>query len=459
MGFRSSAAASDSALRRATFVLYCLYTIDYYIRISTRVPAIAAARPTLIEFSIIVMCLLAQISQFKGRLTNRPAKALFALFAYLAVSLPFVTWPGSVLHNLDQFSRVVAFFFFTVLIVDTERKLVIFLIVFVGCQLYRVLDPLYLHITTGYLGDSTYLGGGDFEGRLSGAPFDWVNPNGLGFVTVRCVPFLYYCLYQARQLYRKILAVTLISACMYVLYLTLSRGSMIALFVIIWQIFRRTKHKVLFVTGLLAIFVIAWAHFGTVHRDRYMSLLGGHGGSQGSVQEMENRTAYGRVQLTEEEFEIGMERPIFGHGLGTTAEAKVHNGHGAQASHNLYTELLIEIGIVGAFFFLRFLYSIFLELKDLEQRVSADKVRPADDGYRRLLFALVALFWMYLVFSANYFALSQVYWYLLAGLVVVFARQAYPADVQEGTSAEGKGNLLALQTGPIHSFKRDPKRA
>jgi putative inorganic carbon (HCO3(-)) transporter len=450
-----SSESRPKALSSVTFILYCVYTIDYYIRLSSRVPALAAARPTLLLFILIVLLLLLQQPHLRGRLENRSAKALFAFFAYLALSLPFVTWPGSVLHNLDNFTRVVSFFFFSALLVDTERRLFVFLTVFVGCQVYRVLDPLYLHVTTGYLGDTTYLGDGNFAGRLSGGPYDVVNPNGLGFVIVGCVPFLYYVLYGSKQLYRKVLAIALIAACLYALYLTLSRGSMVALFVVIWAIFRQTKHKVLFVAGMVAVCVVAWAHFGSVQKDRYLSLLGEHG-SQGSVQAEEDQTAYGRVQVTEEEFDIGMQRPIFGHGLGTTQEAKVHDGHGPQASHNLYTELLVEIGVVGAFFFFRFLYSIYRELKEATTRLAQDEGRPDDDIYRRIFQALVALFWTYLVFSANYWGLSQDYWYALAGLVTVCARQIRPMEIVQADAAitrkpslpRGIGRLRAPQIRP-----------
>ena len=433
--------APSTVLGSITFVLYCIFTIDYFLRISTKWLHLDALRPTLVLFGLIITLLFAQYVHLKGRLSTRTARAFFALCIYILLSLPFTTWPGSVIRNLDPFARAAAFFFLTALTVDTETRLFVFLNVFVGCQLFRVLDPLFLHITTGYLGDQTYLGDGDFAGRLSGAPFDVVNPNGLGFVTVACVPFLYYCLFGARQLYRKVLAIALISACVFVVYLTLSRGAMVALLVIVWMIFRRTKSKVLFVTAVALIGVVGWAHLGGVNKDRYMSLLGGHAAA-GSVQATEDQTAMGRVQVTEEEFQIGMERPIFGHGLGTTAESKVHNGHGPQASHNLYTELLVEIGVVGAFFFLRFLYSIWVSLREVERAVAEDKERSVDDIHRRLVQCFVALFWMYVVFSANYFGLSQDYWYALAGMVTAFARQIRPVKAAQPAVAVSRSYAL-----------------
>jgi O-antigen ligase len=413
MSNRSGDAVPREMVGNATFVIYCIYIVDYYVRISARVPGLAAIRPTLLLFASIVVLLIAQRNSLRGRLTTRPARALLVLLIYLAVSLPFTTWPGSAIHNFEPFARAVAFFYFTVLIVDTDRRLFVFLWVLVCCQLFRVLEPLYLNITTGYLGDSTYLGGGEFAGRLAGAPHDVINPNGLGFVAVTCIPYLYYCVFAAKQLYRKGLALALMGACLYVVMLTLSRGAMVALVVVLWIIFLKSKHKVLIPIVATALCAIGWAHLDAVHKDRYMSLF--------SKESRQSASAEGRLQLDQLEFEIGMQRPIFGHGLGTTAEAKVHDGHRPQASHNVYTELLIEIGVVGAFFFLRFLFSLYAELRLATRRLAEDKERSDEDIFSRLILCFTALFWMYAVFSSNYFGLSEDYWYVLAGLVTVLA--------------------------------------
>ena len=46
------------------------------------------------------------------------------------------------------------------------------------------------------------------------------------------------------------------------------------------------------------------------------------------------------------------------------------------------------------------------------------------DFYARLNKALITLFWMYAVYSINYWGLSQYYWYLFAGLVITFSNIA-----------------------------------
>ena len=40
----------------------------------------------------------------------------------------------------------------------------------------------------------------------------------------------------------------------------------------------------------------------------------------------------------------------------------------------------------------------------------------------RLNAALSTVFWMYVIYSINYFGLSAYYWYLFAGLTIAFSR-------------------------------------
>src|SRR5690606_42071421 len=56
---------------------------------------------------------------------------------------------------------------FTALTIDTEKRLKWFIAVFVFCQIFRVLEPLYLNITQGYWGSATHLQGDRKSTRLN----------------------------------------------------------------------------------------------------------------------------------------------------------------------------------------------------------------------------------------------------------------------------------------------------
>lgn len=395
------------------FGLYIYFLVDFFLHFSARVPAYGLIRPTLLLVFIISMSLYVQAGKLKGLGSDPLIKAMNALLIYLLISLPLVEWPGSVIkNNLSEFVKAIVFLYFTAFIVDSRKRFVVFLFVFIFCQLVRVLEPLFMNLTSGYWGSKTYLGGGEFANRLSGAPSDVINPNELGFVIVTLIPFLHYFLWQDR-FYKKVVYLLLMPAIMYALILTMSRGAMIALVVIGWMLFKSSNRKFFMIVSFLIAVILGWSVMNETQKDRYRSLFDSE--AQGSA------TVEGRWAGMQREFELGFKKPIFGHGLGTTPEAKKHiMGGRDQAAHNLYAELLIEIGIVGAFFFLSMIVHAYKKFVSVKHVVSSGVDVPI--FYQRMMLAMTAVFWMYVVYSMNYWGLSVYYWYLFGGMSFAFYR-------------------------------------
>lgn len=392
-----------------TFVCYIAFLVDFFLRISSRVPGMGHLRPTLLLVLVITALLVSQSKILSKRPKSEISDAIKALLIYLVISLPFVTFPGSVLTvNTQIFLKAIVFFFFTAMCVDNNRRLCIFLIVFVGCQVFRVLEPLYMNITSGYWGSETYAGGGKFASRLAGSPYDVINPNELGFVIATCVPFLHFMLFPRGWMCKVIYAVVM-TCLFYALILTMSRGAFLSLLVVGVLVFKASKYKAFLIIAALGIAIAGWSVMTPFQKDRYLSLVSSD--TKGS------KTVEGRFQGMADEFLLGLHRPVFGHGLGTTAEAK-YNLHGfKQASHNLYAELLIEIGAIGMFLFFKFLSRIYKAIKLINTRVA-----ESNDFSKNLYKTILCVYFMYLVYSINYWGLSQSYWYLLAGLAVAYSR-------------------------------------
>lgn len=385
--------------------MFILYQLDFFLHSAARIPGLGIIRPSMLMFLIIAMLLFFQREKFAYRFQQPIMKAFSAFLLMLLFTLPFVTYPGSVLkENFILFMKAFVFLYFAALILDTERRLKISLCVFVGCQIFRVMEPLYLNITSGYWGSSTHLGGGEFASRLSGAPTDIINPNELGFVIVTAIPFIHYFL-LSKNLWVKAVYFGLIALMLYALVLTMSRGAFLALLVVGWFIFKESQRKFLLVFFGILIVMAGLAVMNDTQRDRYLSLF--------SSDAKQSATAEGRVTGIVNEFALGLERPIFGFGLGTTAEAKFNTWGKGKASHNMYGEILIETGLVGLFFFLRFVWVIRRELK-----THIAVAEECDEFYKTLFKVLNIVFWMFAVYSINYWGLSQYYWYNLAGLVV-----------------------------------------
>lgn len=388
-----------------TFFLFIVYQLMFFLNMPARISGLGIIRPSLLLFAIIGFLLILQREKIAYKLNQPIFKAFSAFLLMLLITLPFVKFPGSVLReNFSIFMKAIVFLYFTALILDTEKRLKIALFVFVGCQVFRVLEPLYLNITSGYWGSSTYLGGTEFANRLSGAPADIINPNELGFVLVTAIPFLHYFLMPRRFLI-KILYFLLLTLMLYALILTMSRGAFLALLVVGWFIFKESKRKFMLIAFACFGVVAALSVMNDTQRERYLSLV--------SSDTRQSATAEGRVTGMVNEFKLAMERPIFGFGLGTTAEAKFNTLGRSKASHNMYAEIIIEVGIIGLIFFARFIFAIRRQLSE-----GLKIANEIDIFYGTLFKVLNIIFFMFAVYSINYWGLSQYYWYNLAGLVI-----------------------------------------
>jgi putative inorganic carbon (hco3(-)) transporter len=417
---RGSAARGD-AIASLAFQLFIGLIIFTLLNIASRFPTIGIVRPTVLFVGLIAGLIIFSMSQRKGGDTSHTARYLNILILYILVTIPLVQWPGSVVRfGIEGFIKAVMFFYFAVYLVDSFRRLKIFIIAIVACQIVRILEPLYLNFTVGYWGSVAHMGDGDFMARLSGAPSDIINPNGLAFVILTAIPFLHYLFGASPSKAAKFLYALLLPALLYALVLTGSRSGMIGLVVVFGFIILRSRHRAV-LCGLVPVVAIAMVSVMSDDlRDRYLSVGGGatrHGA-----------TAEGRLTGMKAELAVAMNRPIFGHGLGTSREALGNYSSRDQIAHNLYSETFIELGIVGLFLYLRVLKSILSSvravmpaLEELGRRV---KTAGDTEGYRRLDFlgrcAQGALAWiiMCLVFSFASYGLSEFYWYMIAGLSI-----------------------------------------
>jgi hypothetical protein len=405
-------AAGSSGVTDGVFWLYLYFLVDFFLHLSQRIPGYGSLRPTLLLVAMISGFLFLQKDRLKGRTNDPIFQAVLVLLGYIILSWPLVEYQGSVLRqNLPEFVKAIVFLFFTALIIDTRPRLKWFLLVFVGCQVIRVLEPLYMHLTEGYWGGATHIGGGEFAGRLAGAPSDVINPNELAFVIATATPFLHYLLFSGRWK-AKALYLFLAPCMVYALILTMSRGGFLAFLVVGWFIFKASSHKFILILVAIGIGMGGWSVMDPLQKDRYRSIF--FDDAQGSA------TVDGRIGGIKAEFKLGLNRPIVGHGVGTTPEVKANTWGSTQASHNMYGELLIEIGIIGFVLFIRFISQIYRRFAQNKNIIKELVDSKENEFYRNLNKALIAVFWMYAVYSLNYWGLSQYYWYLFGGMAIAF---------------------------------------
>lgn len=432
--------AESSSAQELAFKLYLLFMMSWFLHVPGRVAALGALRVDLLLVVAIAGAILMDGSTSFQRLDTRINKLLIALFAYAMATLPFVEWPGSVLkHGIPELVKAVVFYYFTALLVTSERKLERVLFVFVACQALRVLEPLYLHVTSGYWGSAASIGGGaDYMNRLAGAPSDVVNPNGLAAVIVIVIPFAHY-LWTRRPLGR-LVYVGLLPLLLYALALTGSRSGLVALAATFGIIWLQSKHKLLLGLAGVAVVLFSAPRLSEDLQDRYLSIVDQN--TQNYV------TAEQRIEGIKADFRVAMRRPVFGHGLGTSLEANANFGIDDRPSHNLFTEVLQELGFAGMMLFAALLVAIALSVRQALRTLRSSS--SANPLLVRLCCALQVWFVVNVLSSMFTYGLASNDWYLMAGLANVMTF-LLSTSAPAGTPDESRVSSMPVRVNRVVS--------
>jgi O-Antigen ligase len=433
------------------FSLYLLFVIAYFIHLTSRIPVLGSIRFELVLMIIITLFVVIDIIQRKSPLWDLKTVNRLMLFTGLIVfSLPFVQWPGSVLHGgLVKYVKVVPFFFFTVILVNTERRIKIFMFVFILCQTFRILEPAYLHWTTGYWGSVAHSMVGDELSRLdrlSGAPDDVINPNQLAWVIVGTIPFFYYLCWR-NGIWLSLASIAVLPVFIYALLLTGSRSGLLSLFVLIMAMawLGKGKFKRLVVGSLLLISLtlIVADELSPDLKMRYQSII------DQSV--IGGDTVMGRFEGMKRDLSTVWNRPIFGHGFATGQEVNANYLGSEKITHDLYIEILQEVGIVGFIVFGLYILEVIRSL--IEARRILSDLPPHHMWLINLITATQAWIAMHLFYSLTCYGLRSWELYLFGGIAAACLRLARAYSLEKSIE-DDRSAILEISR---HDYSKDGK--
>jgi hypothetical protein len=439
----SAEPAEASSTRRFAFGLYLLFVLSWFLHLTARFPALGTLRLDLL-LVVIITGLIVMTKQEGPKSGDRQiSRLILGLAGYAILTTPFVQWPGSVINTgIPNFVKAFVFYYFTVELVTSDSQLRKLLWVFVGGQAFRVLEPLFLHITTGYWGSVTTMldSSGDMTSldRLAGGPSDIINPNGLAFVILTVIPFLHYL--GTATKFGSFLYLGYLGAGLFALMLTASRSGMLALAMTGLMIWKNSSRKFM-MAAALAVIVMASVPFLTDDlADRYLSIV--------SSKTKNSHSAEGRINGVTADLKVALRRPLLGHGLGTSLEANANFGGAAMPSHNLYTQVAQELGFVGLAIFVVFLFTV---AKTVNQTLREFRASGINTGlYYRLSLAVQVWFGMNILFSFASYGLSSYEWYFLAGLAELLRRYADSVKVTEKIPVPAAAPLRNFRVQPAH---------
>lgn len=406
----SSTLEEDLKNTKTAYVLYMCYLVSFFLHIPARLSFLGALRVDLLLIALILF--LVSKTKLNMKAQSKIPKLILILLGYAILVLPFTTWPGTVLgRGIPDFIKAVIFFFFTYKLILNEDRLKKIVYLFMFCNTFRVLEPLFLHVTQGYWGSRTTMGW-EYVDRLSGAPSDIVNANGLAFIIASIIPFYHY-LFCAKGFLYKLMYWALLPLLLYTMTLTLSRSGLLAVVIIYGVVFLKSQQKAILAVLAIGGVVGFLAILNDVQRDRYLSIVDSDHTQSGA-------SAEGRVSGWSRDFEVAMVKPVFGHGLGTSAEANWNFAGETHKSHNLWTEVLQELGFVGLFIWTFYVLEIYRGFRATNYAI---KDNPNASAFiKSCLPAMQVWLMMNFLFSFASYGLTSYEWYLFGAFSVVIQR-------------------------------------
>lgn len=393
------------AIYKKPMIGLVLFTISLFIPPYEFLPILKGIPLVRILAIITFMCAFAQ--RTKERYSRAvQTKLLFTLCLIMCCSFFTSIWHSVTVTNILNFVKVIIAYFTVLLLIDSKDKIKVIIWT-------MILSGLFIGITSimGFAGD----------GRMRGS-YTWMfaNANDLALCFVMLLPFAVYLMLIERGVFKKIFLIAAQVVYVLGLFLTASRGGLLAFGVMTLAILVKTKKKFLVLLCFLILLPVLF-HFMPENMKMRMTTMGGDMVTQ-------DVNVVSRLDAWKAGLSM-MTHRLFGVGVGNFEEGyviyqppfTVINENFRLTAHNAFIQIGGETGFLGLF---TFFLLIFNSLKSLTR--SQKFLQGIDCADKRVLSGLIdATFVSLISFSTAMFFLSQAYNWLLYFLIafsVVFER-------------------------------------
>ncbi len=284
----------------------------------------------------------------------------------------------SSLEMLDIFNKIMIIFFVGLLLIDTRFKLITLITVIGGVLLVYVLWANKIYFTGEYwrFGDN---------GRLNGPWGSYHDENYLAMLFVLAVPIFYYLSVGTSYRVIRYGLWLCIPLAWHAMFLTGSRGGLMALTVTMTYIFFRSyskKASIILMVGLVVAVVDQSGHLLTrvtdtvtlEERERDRAFIENSDDSPEMRTQVDPRLESWRVGL-----QLMADYPLLGVGAGNFMRAyPQYSDSEPYVAHNTFVQFGAACGVSAA---LVYMYFLFLRLKNIFQKKDPEKKNP--HGYKR----------------------------------------------------------------------------
>jgi O-antigen ligase len=421
----------------ASFCALFVFSVVLYLRPYELIPALSSVTSMAFYTGIITLGIYV-ITQLvtEGNLTARTREIdlalLLGLFALLSMPMA-INRAESWTTFTDLFLKALLIFIVIVNTVRTKNRLLLLMWLALGVSIYLSIGAFQDYqmgvLTSGKVENSDLR----IMGRIKGL---FANPNDLALHLVTMVPIAVSLAFATAGILRKVLYLGAALSMVLAIVVTFSRGGFLGLVAAsIFLVFklgrgRRLSTTTAFVLAIVLFFVLAPGSYG----GRLSTIFDTAGDLTGSATQ--------RSQVLQRSILVTLRYPVFGVGIGNFH----YKSFQELGTHNAYTQVSSEMGVVAMVVYMMFLIYPYRRLKEIEKATDGQK---KDRFYYYLSIGLQAGLIGYMV--ASFFAAVAYQWYIyyLVGYAIAI-RRIYLAHTQ-AASTNDRGQVLTGSSSPSGS--------
>jgi putative inorganic carbon (HCO3(-)) transporter len=331
---------------------------------------------------------------------SRLNKDFLMLIGAMCLSLAFSACKDCTITSIVNMLKLGIFYLLIILQLDSRKRWETFLWIFFIINAIIAADIAYGF----YHGQAVFNQG---LNRAEGGSSIMDNFNGIAITMNTLIPFTYYLFLYYKIPWKKVLMGLMLILFFWTMILTGSRGGLIGFLAILGFIWWSSKRKLAMSLVMIIFLTIGWMSLGADSQARYSSIL----------DKNRDDSSENRIRAWIDGFELLLMRPLTGVGAGAFAWARAERFGRYLNPHNLYVQVLVELGIIGAIIYFLFLSHIF---KINRQIIRTAPVRGSPTGLvssvaRATMISCASL----LVTGMFAHSAYRFTWYFLAAMTVV----------------------------------------
>jgi len=322
-----------------------------YIRPQDFVPGLLGARLVFVAMALTIFYwIMTEVQRRTTKLFNLTQDFwLFGLAVAVLISTFKINWLSYTLNTLVEMSKLLAFYFMVSFIIDSEKRLEVFVkfLVFFTMAVCFVaaLQPFGIDIFKVGMSEDRIQGVGIFQ-----------NPNYLAYSAIFALPFAYNLLVRSQGFANRMLGFSALSVLVWAIFLTKSRGGFICFVLTMLFTIGQTRGRVFrLLVNLFSVLIIL------------LAVTNGFG-RMGTLLNMQQDSAImDRVEAWYVAIQLFKESPLTGIGYGRFEE------YSRKAAHSSFVQIGVENGVIGLFLWVGFLYFLLKRTKWLVSHSSLSK--------------------------------------------------------------------------------------